>query len=367
MQYWKTHQKDLILERLEEVLKRSDDLTLWQQYGSHRYTYTGNFIQISKQICQIKINPNSPHLDKFDAERPIFIHVPKQEIIFKKETFNKHGNMLEFSLPGDIQLYERRNNKRFYYLYQDHKTITYHSESREPETQRPDFTETSVLVDISIAGAGMVVGPEIIDSLRVDQILFLVNLTDQKLPDPFRVRITYIESYISNEKDLFKVGLVFDDELDSISYKSISSIIEIKQRKTEGLNPDLYCGLDFEEQIKMLNQVEAKNQALANNLKDNIEYLDQLRYMTTKMKVQFLKTVNHDLLAIALRLSSKELIYELFSDVSTTMQEEFLEKLQDEKSAAGICKAQDSIVKQVREMEAAGAVVLDPTAFVTYV
>lgn len=367
MQYWKTHRKDLILDRLQTVESQGIGITLWQQYGSHRYTYPGEFIQIGKQLCQIKLDNNAPHLDKFDNERPIFVHIPKEEIIFKKETFNKHGNLVEFSMPGDIQIYERRENKRFYYLYQDHKVITYHSESRDPASQKPDFTESSVLVDISIAGAGMVVGPEIIETLRVDQCLFLVNLTDQKLPEPFRVKIVYIESYQDNEKDLYKVGIKFDDALDSISYKSISSIIEIKQRKTEGLNPDIYCGLDFEEQIKMLNQVEAVNKPLSNNLKDNIEYLDQLRYMTRNMKVQFLKDVNHDLLAVALRLSSKELIYELFCDVSTTMQEEFLDKMQEEKSAAGVCKAQDMIVKQVREMVANGSIVLDPTAFVTYV
>lgn len=367
MQYWKTYQKDLILEKLEEVSEKNLSITVWQQYGNHRHTFKANLTSATKQLCQIKLSSENDNLDHFDPERAIFIHVIRKEIIFKKEKFNKHGSLIEFSLPGDIQLYERRHNKRYYYLYQDHKSITYHSESREPGTMKPVFTETSVLVDISIAGAGMVVGPEIIEDLKVGDSLFLVNLTDQKLPEPFRVKIVYINPYIDNEKDLYKIGLVFDDELDSISYKSISSIVEIKQKKTEGLNPNVYCGLDFEEQVKMLNQVEAANKVLANNLKDNIEYLDQLRYMTTKMKVDFLKTVNHDLLAVALRLSSKELIFELFSEVTQTMQEEFLEKMQDEKSAAGISKAQDVIITQVRQMEASGLIVLDPTAFVTYV
>lgn len=367
MQYWKTYQKDLILDKLTDVASQNLFITLWQQYGNHRYKYNAHLLNTSKQLCQIKLDPENNNLDKFDPKKAIFIHVTRKEIIFKKEKFNMHGLLIEFSLPGDIQLYERRSNKRYYYLYQDHKSITYQSESKEPKTLKPVFTETSVLVDISIAGAGMVVGPEIIESLKIGDNLFLANLTDQKLPEPFRVKIVYIQSYADNEKDLYKVGLVFDDELDSISYKSISSIIEIKQKKTEGLNPAVYCGLDYEEQVKMLNQVESANKVLSNNLKDNIEYLDQLRYMTTNMKVEFLKSVNHDLLAVALRLSSKELIYELFSEVTTTMQEEFLEKLQEEKSAAGICKAQDAVIGKVRQMEASGQIVLDPTAFVTYV
>lgn len=367
MQYWKTHQKDLILEKLEHVIEFSNKLTCWQQFGSHRYTHSGSFQSVDAKLVRITLETSGPHYDKFDPDKPLFIHVPGIEIIFKKDTYNRHGHILEFSLPGDIQIFERRKNKRFYYLYQDHKTITYHSESLDISGDKPEFTHTSVLVDISVAGAGMVIGNEEISDLKPNQEIYLLNVTDQKLPAPFRVRITYIEPYKLNEKDLHKVGIVFDDELDSISYKSISSIIEIKQRKTEGLNPQRYCGLDYEDQIRILNNVEIKNQVLANNLKDNIEYLDQLRYMTTNMKVEFLKNINQDLLAVALRLSSKELIYELFSDVTETMQEEFLEKLEAEKPASAVCKAQDDIIKQVREMEANGLVVLDPTAFVTYV
>ena len=72
-------------------------------------------------------------------------------------------------------------------------------------------------------------------------------------------------------------------------------------------------------------------------------------------------------MAIALRLSSKELIYDLFSEVTERMQEEFLEKLQNEKPASAVCKAQDEIVKVMREKEKNGEIVLDPRAFVTYV
>ena len=113
--------------------------------------------------------------------------------------------------------------------------------------------------------------------------------------------------------------------------------------------------------------VEQKNKVLASNLKDNIEYLDKLRYMTVQMKVDFLKEVEHELLAVALRLSSKELIYELFSEVTERMQDEFLDKLQSERPASAVCKAQDQLLKLIREKEGRGEIVLDPTAFITYV
>ena len=77
--------------------------------------------------------------------------------------------------------------------------------------------------------------------------------------------------------------------------------------------------------------------------------------------------MNHDLLAVALRLSSKELIYELFSEMTDNIISEFLEKLQNERPASGVCKAQDQIIKIIRDKEKKGEIVIDPKAFVTYV
>lgn len=364
MQYWKTYQKDLILGKLNAVVKKNNSVVIWQQFGSQRFKYPAELFYATRSLCKIKIIGD---FDRFNPEYPFFTHVPGLEIIFKKDKYSKMANFIEFGMPNDIQLYERRKTKRYYYKYQDHKVITYYSESIDPATKNPDFTFSSVLVDISISGAGMVVGSDQLRKLSPGIEFFLINLTDQKLPDPFRVKITYIEPYKNKEKGLYKVGLIFADELDSISYKSISSIVEIKQRKSAGLTPDQYCGLDFEEQVRVLNTIESTNPVLSTNIKDNMAYLDKLRYMTTHMKVEFLKEVNHDLLAVALRLSSKELIYDLLSELTKTMQEEFLEKLQDGKPASAVCKAQDKILISIREMEQNGTILLDPTAFITYV
>lgn len=366
MHYWKTHQKDIILKHLTAVAKNQLEFRVWQQFGEHRHSYTGSFSILTRKSCKIKIK-DVDKIQFFDREAPFYVHITDVDIIFKKDNYNMHGALLEFSLPNDIQVHERRRTKRFSYKYQDHKNITYHSAEKDPKSGEPKFTMSSVLVDISTMGAGMVVGRDQIDLFHEGQDLLLDNLTDQELPTPFHVKVKYIEQYNLKEKQFYKIGLMFDDELNSISYKSISSIIEIKQRKVAGLSQEQYCGIDDEEQVNAINRIEASNQVLASNIKDNIEYLDQLRYMTTHMKVDFLKMVNQDLLAIALRLSSKELIYDLFSEVTETMQEEFLFKLKNERPPSAICKAQDEVIKFIRDKEKNGEIVLDPKAFVTYV
>ena len=366
MLYWKTHKKDIILNHLTSIAKNKIEFTIWQQFGEKRHTYTGAFTILTKKSCKIKIKEVN-RINLFDSDVPFYVHITSVDIIFKKDNYNQHGTILEFSLPNDIQVHERRKTKRFTYKYQDHKNITYRSKEVNDETGQPLFTYSSVLVDISTQGAGMVIGREEGEKIKEGQILLLDNLTDQELPSPFHVRVKFIETYKSKEKHLYKVGIVFDDQLNAISYKSISSIIDIKQRKTEGLSKEKYCGIDDEDQINLINRIETSNIVLANNIKDNIEFLDQLRYMTTHMKVDFLKQVNQDLLAVALRLSSKELIYDLFSEVTETIQEEFLYKLENERPPSAVCKAQDEMIRFIRQKEKTGEIVLDPKAFVTYV
>ncbi len=365
MQYWKTYQKDIISTCLNMACEQKIRFTIWQiKAGGTRVTFPAELIEASQQNCRIKIIDDEKL--EFVKGEPFYAHIESLDIIFKRENYNLVGTYLDFSLPSDLQVFEKRQTKRFYYKYQDHKNITFCSTIKDSNNE-PEFKISSFIVDISTSGAGLVLGKEHIDKIKAGDDLLLEDITDQKLPTPFKVKISYIRPYQSNEIDMYKIGIAFNDQLDSISYKSITSLIEIKQIKTQGLRPDQYCGLDEEGQINTLNNIEVKNKVLAVNIKDNIEYLDRLRYMTVQMKVGFLKTVNQDVLAVALRLSSKELIYELFSELTDTMQEEFLDKLNQQRPASAVCKAQDEIIKIIRDKEATGEIMLDPKAFVTYV
>ena len=98
-----------------------------------------------------------------------------------------------------------------------------------------------------------------------------------------------------------------------------------------------------------------------------MEDLDRLRYLTTEMKRNFLLDINHDLLAAALRLSSKELIFDLLSDVTDSMREEFLEKLDVAKPASAVNKAQDEICRLIHNKEKTGELILDPRSYIKYV
>lgn len=370
MRYWKTYKKHIIREYIEIFCDSKRPATLWQQMGDDRIQYPIRFKQFSKEEITVEIEDKDFLEENPIREKdPIFIHVPGHDFIFKQERYRTFVRKVFFNQPFEAQIYDQRKNERFYYKYQDHKNITYESVQKVPggDGEKPLFSSADVLVDISVSGAGFVVSEDLALKLAPGTDIHLVDLTDQKLPTPFHCKVKYVGQYGAPEDNLYKVGVEFADELDSVTYKSITSIIEKKQKRVRGIRPDMYCGLDEEDQIKMLYKVEYSNKQLAINLRNNIEYLDRLRYMTTQMKIEFLQEVNNDLLANALRMSSKELIYDLLTELTDNMQEEFLEKLGREMPASGVCKAQDEIVKFVREKEGTGEYILDPLSFTTYV
>ncbi|MCO4753342.1 MAG: PilZ domain-containing protein [Bacteriovoracaceae bacterium] len=368
MRYWKTFQKPLIHELLQKAKANKCPFILWQQYGSTRKVYEVELRELEQAKIKFAINKNSlKKMGELTKDKPIYFHIKDMDIIFKKDQYNNYVSNLESTPPNELQIYEKRRSQRFYYKYQDHKNITFESTTKKNETE-PEFTLSCVLVDISTSGASMVVTKENKDRLATNMMLHLVNLTDQKLPEPFKTKVVYIDRYKgAPDEVLYKVGLQFADELDAVSYKSINSIIEKKATKVQGLDRDRFCGLNLEEQYKVLHKIEQTNRALANNLRDSIDYLDRLRYMTTKMKVEFLQSISHDLLATALRLSSKELIYDLFVELSANVREDFLEKLGSEKPPSAINKAQDEVIAYLRKKEGTGEFILDPNAFETYV
>lgn len=368
MKYWKTVRPEVIDEIFLKFLNKKRELTFWQQLSAtHRMRFSGHIADIKDDKCIAKIDGalESHNKDFLNKDLTLFSHEPKENIIFKKENFLFNGTLLEFKKPNEIQISEKRTVERFYYKYQDHKSVTF---SDEPLSRKEAHLTTAVLVDISIRGIGFVIDYKSQANLQKGDVIYLKNLTDQVLPAPFGAKVCYIEPYSAKEnEDLYKIGILFDRDLDSISYKSITSIVEKKQQKTMGLRPDRYCGLTLEEQASQIRKVAKENRQLARNIKEAIDYLDTLRYLTTQMKKEFLLEVNLEVLATALRLSSKELIFELFNDVTKTMQNEFLEKLAMMKPASAINRAQDQICQFVREKEGTGQFILDPLAYITYV
>lgn len=364
MKYWSTHKRALIYKVLQKYHSEAIEALVWQQEHENRVQFQAYCGEYQENRYHIELEGSVEEL--FDTAKPFYVHIPQNHLIYKKDRYLLLGKTLEFNPPSVIQMMEKRKNERFTFKYQDHKNISFSLKKRETEKDEPPHL-SCVLLDVSVSGAAFVLDKKDKQLLNIGTQLYMENITDQKIPDPFRTIVRNILIYEGSEEGLLRVGVEFDVELDSVSYRSITSVVEKKKKRMEGIRPGCYCGLNEEEQEKILNQIYAQNAVLSNNIRSNLEFLDRLRYMTASMKVDFFKEIGPDLLANSLRLSSKELIYDLLSEISTNMQEEFLEKLAIEKSAAGICKAQDKVMALIQQKEGSGEYVFDPKAFVTYV
>ncbi|OIQ19793.1 MAG: hypothetical protein BM556_04735 [Bacteriovorax sp. MedPE-SWde] len=364
MKLWSCYDSDYIQGQFEELKSSVKEITLWQNFEDLREKYTGVLTQVSPDTCVLKLDEKYKNAyGRINVQVTLFFHCESEDILFKRDIFSISNGLISFKTPYEVKFRDKRISDRFSYKYQDFKNVSFSLESG-------DEVVTAILTDVSTAGISFVLDQKDRDLLSKDSIVTIKSLTDQEIPQGHKAQVIYTQPFmLSRESDskLIHVGCSFTEGLDSITYKSIGSVIKKKQQKVKGLDTDGFNGLNPDELEKTISNIRSKNPQLAANISDKVEDIDRLRYLTTEMKRQFLLSVNHDLLATSLRLSSKELILDLLSEVTDSIREEFLEKLDRPKPASAINKAQDEISKFIKEKENSGELVLDPRSFVRYV
>ena len=362
MKMWSTYRKDVIKSKLMEIKDAGDEVTIWQNRDEGKIKFQASFIEVTDSNTVIELEDLYRNADyKITKDKPLFVHYAKGDALFKKEAFKSEGMKVIMKTPVELMMKKRRHVERFAFKYQDFKSVSFKVGDND------DVESLScILKDLSVQGLGMVLHESDASKLSVGDSIYITAITDQKIDAGLLAEVSYLAPYtVSTESDsnLVKVGVKFSSSLESVTFKSIHSVISKKQLKQKGLDVSTFNGLSELDQEKVLRKISEENLALANNIREQNENIDRLRYLTTGMKRTFLLEVNLDLLAASLRLSSKELIYDLIGEVTDTMKEEFLFKLDQPKSPSAINKAQDEIVKFIREKEKIGELVLDPTSY----
>ncbi|PIK16254.1 FliG C-terminal domain-containing protein [Halobacteriovorax sp. JY17] len=362
MKMWSTYRKDVIKSRLLQIMESGDEVTVWQSRDEEKIKFQASLIEVTDSNTVIELEDSYRNADyKITKDKPLFVHYAKGDALFKKDAFKSEGLKVIMKTPVELMMKERRTVERFLFKYQDFKNVSFKVGSDENVESL-----SCILKDLSVQGLGMVLHESEASKLSIGDSLYITSITDQNLDTGLLAEVCYLTPYsvsTESESNLVKIGVKFSVSLESVTYKSISSVISKKQLKQKGLEVSTFNGLSEVEQEKVLRKISEENFALANNIREQNENIDRLRYLTLEMKRTFLLQVNLDLLAASLRLSSKELIYDLISEVTDTMREEFLYKLDQPKSPSAINKAQDEIVKFIRLKEKMGELVLDPTSF----
>lgn len=372
LKMWSLFNFQEIFTSLKKIKSSDSKLTLWQHSTQHLFQFEGKFTQVSEDRCIILFTKKW-EAGSLKTDEAIYVHCPGLDIIFKRETFNFDTGELTFKTPSELMLREKRRIERFRFRYQDFKNVSFELDKTNEKGE--PIKRNYNLIDLSTAGLGFVGPAEEIQELEVGDKIFVTHITDQSIETKCEANVCSVEQYQvklgsrerTNVHEVYRVGVEFKEAIESVSFKSVKSIVERTQKRTKGLEIDGFNGLSDTEQTRVIKKVGEENPVLANQISEHCENLDRLRYLTSEMKQKFWLEVNQDLLATALRLTTKELIYDLLIDVSDRMREEFLYKLDSPKSPSAIEKAQRTIVDWVFQKEKEGVFVLSPQSFVQYV
>ncbi len=369
MKMWSLFKVDRISQLLKSAYEAKSPLTLWQHSTQQLFQLKGNLTNLTENNCELVLIEKW-EAGQIDMNEAIYVHCPVNGFIFKREKFTFDTGEISFKTPSELMLQERRRIERFKFRYQDFKSLSFEVRNEE-ETQKYNCN----LIDLSTAGLSFVASAEDVNKFTVGEKVLITHITDQKLEEDCQAIVNSISKFgqveglkeRSNNLESMRVGLEFKVAMESVSFKSVQSLVNRTQKRTRGLEVDGFNGLNDTEQLRVIKKVGEENPVLAGHLYENVETLDRLRYLTGEMKQKFWLEVNQDILAAALRLSSKELIYDLLNDVTDTMRKEFLYKLDCPKSPSAIDKAQRTICDFIHKKEKEGIFVLSAQSFTKYV
>lgn len=294
---------------------------------------------------------------------------------------------IQFKTPTSIRLVERRKRPRYIYLYNDHKEFVFVKDEKDPDYKNKNYF--AKLINISEEGAGIVMHEASFFSyfgeINVDEceptdiagkILKVKSITDQKLPENFFAESVYFNLYepeSEGEREI-RVGIKFRELIPKLEYHSINETnrqklerekrhsIEIKTLLSE-LNIKGYHGMNVGEQEALFKKLIKEEDKNVEELRSNIESLEQLEYLTTSMKTKLFQDMKISTLAIALRLCRKFVIISIVKDITDHMREEFFFEIEHKQPLSKVIDAQKQLIQYIAEKEKTGDIYLDPESF----
>jgi flagellar motor switch protein FliG len=121
----------------------------------------------------------------------------------------------------------------------------------------------------------------------------------------------------------------------------------------------MLAGLDKSSRENVLKKISQVDPAMAESLKMNMVDFEDLKYMTQKMLIDFLKRINLNDLGLALRGSSEELRAFFLSNVSSGMKQDIMDHLKGPpQMLSKVQEAQMKIMDIAKEMEEKGEIIL---------
>lgn len=385
-----THDLKEIVQLFTLALDSDATVNVWYFKNEQRFVHFAKLLEVSEDKTILEIVEDEKNPFTFEKDLSIFFRIDFQNMIFKRDRVALEEGNLSIKTPTEIRLVERRKHQRFNYQYNDHKEFSYKKESLvEPEKKNTLFGN---LINISEEGCAFVIEEkkyeecflkecdgisdkyygEIIRGQKID----IEGLTDQKLPSNFMCKSIYSQKYAKNDEGVseVRIGVKFDDLIPHLEYYSVNESNRQKLEREKTQNAELkkivqelgiqgYCGLSVGEQEKLFKDLEKKEDKLLPQLKENIELIEQLEYLTKGMKINLFRDLKTSTLALALRLCRKFVNITIMKDLSENIREEFTFQMSKKQPLGIVVEAQKELVKYIQDNEKSGDIYLDPEAY----
>ena len=122
----------------------------------------------------------------------------------------------------------------------------------------------------------------------------------------------------------------------------------------------MLAGLELEERERVLETIAKKDAQMAELIKKNMVLFDDLQYLTIKMLQEFLREIDLNDLALALRKGSKDLKEFFLKNISSGMRREIEDIVNGPPCSANLVNdAEDKIMTKVRSMIDEGKLILN--------
>ena len=122
---------------------------------------------------------------------------------------------------------------------------------------------------------------------------------------------------------------------------------------------EILSKLSIEERKRIIEDIAKADPSMAEELKKNIYQFEDLKYLTPLMLVEFLREINIDVLALALRGSSQEVRDHILKNVSSGIKNQINDTLMGRpRPAEQVVDAMDKIMEFVQRKIEKGELVL---------
>ncbi len=358
-----------IMAYFNEIIVKRGEVTAWQVIDGKRLIIRGIFQKVEAEFLMLGANSQSAeNLLKFEIEREVYLHCPHKNFLAKTKLTSNQNKALTIEVPKDIRLEEARDNQRFYFQRRDDKEISIYFDKLSEEN--PSYF---IINDLSTTGVGVIIEALWLKKMKDGDKIFIKSMSDHDLPGPIGCEFIHSRPWdgydIDNpDDDYFLVGLKFDSPLEKLNYLPDNLPDENNSRHPLKKRKDgFFYGYTELEQQGIFHSIGMKDVTLCVAIKEADEFLGNLQYLTSDMKRNFLSHIDFKVLGTALRVARDTLVTSLLENTSSSLASEVLQELRDPRSGKEIHKAQQDLIKKIRELERKGLILLDEKMFGTYV